>query len=71
MREVIDCCRRVTGREITVQEKPRRSGDPARLIAGSARARAELGWKPQFEKIDPIVESAWAWHAAHPNGYGD
>jgi UDP-glucose 4-epimerase len=71
VREVIDCCRRVSGREITVVEKPRRPGDPARLIAGSDRARTELGWEPRFAMIDPIVESAWAWHVAHPNGYGD
>jgi UDP-glucose 4-epimerase len=71
VREVIDCCRRVTGREIAVVEKPRRPGDPARLIAASDRINAELGWKPKFQKIDAIVESAWAWHVAHPNGYGD
>src|SRR5688572_12348568 len=62
VREVIDCCRRVSGREIAVVEKPRRPGDPARLIAGSDRARNELGWEPRFEKIEPIVTSAWKWH---------
>ncbi|HET6407041.1 MAG TPA: UDP-glucose 4-epimerase GalE [Chthoniobacteraceae bacterium] len=71
VREVIDCCRRVSEREIAVVEKPRRPGDPARLIAGSERARKELGWTPQYERIEPIVESAWAWHVSHPNGYGD
>ena len=71
VREVIDCCRQVSGREIAVVEKPRRAGDPARLIAGSDNARRELGWEPKFAKIQPIVESAWAWHVAHPHGYGD
>jgi UDP-glucose 4-epimerase len=71
VREVIDCCRTVSGREIAVVEKPRRPGDPARLIAGSERARTELEWEPRFEKIEPIVTSAWNWHLAHPNGYGD
>jgi UDP-glucose 4-epimerase len=71
VREVIDCCQRLSGHKIAVVEKPRRPGDPARLIAGSERARKELGWEPRFAKIDPIVESAWAWHVTHPNGYGD
>jgi UDP-glucose 4-epimerase len=30
-----------------------------------------LGWKPRFDSIDPILESAWRWHVAHPNGYDD
>ena len=47
----------------------RRPGDPARLVAGVGRARTELGWSPRFTQIDQIVESAWKWHKAHPNGY--
>ena len=70
VREVIDCCRSVTGREIAVREKPRRPGDPPRLIASSDRIRAELGWEPKFQNIRPIVESAWAWHLRNPQGYG-
>ena len=70
VREVIDCCRSVTGREIAVREKPRRPGDPPRLIASSDRIRAELGWEPKFQNIRPIVESAWAWHLKNPQGYG-
>ncbi|MFM8682502.1 MAG: UDP-glucose 4-epimerase GalE, partial [Chthoniobacterales bacterium] len=71
VREVIDCCRRITGREIAVHEKPRRAGDPPRLIASSDKIRAELGWEPKFQKIDAIVENAWAWHLKNPQGYGD
>jgi len=71
VRDVIDCCRRITGREIAVREKPRRPGDPPRLIASSERIRAELGWAPKFQNIDAIVESAWAWHLRHPEGYAD
>jgi UDP-glucose 4-epimerase len=70
VREVIDCCRSVTGREIAVREKPRRPGDPPRLIASSDRIRAELGWEPKFQNIQPIVESAWSWHLRNPQGYG-
>ncbi len=70
VREVIDCCRRVTGREIAVRERPRRPGDPPRLIASSDKIRTELGWAPKFQNIQPIVESAWAWHLRNPQGYG-
>ena len=50
---------------------PRRAGDPPRLVAASDKIQAELGWKPKFENILPIVESAWAWHVKQPNGYPD
>ena len=71
MREVIDVCREVTGKDIPVVEKPRRPGDPPRLIAASDKIKRELGWKPQFQDIRAIVESAWAWHLKFPDGYGD
>jgi len=71
VREVIDTCRRVTGVDIPAIEKPRRAGDPPRLIAASEKIRTELGWAPQFQDIETIVRSAWEWHVAHPTGYGD
>lgn len=71
VKEVIDCCRRVTGREIKALEKPRRAGDPPRLIAASDKIRRELGWQPKFQDIETIVRSAWAWHVKNPLGYGD
>ena len=71
VREVINACRKVTRHAIPTIEKPRRAGDPARLIASSEKARLSLGWKPQFENIEAIVESAWRWHGAHPGGYQD
>jgi UDP-glucose 4-epimerase len=71
VRQVIDACRKVTGRKIEVVEKPRRPGDPARLIAASDKIRHELGWKPQFQSLDRIIESAWKWHQKFPQGYGD
>jgi UDP-glucose 4-epimerase len=71
VREVIETCRQITGREIPVVEKPRRPGDPARLIAASDKIQRELGWMPKFQKIDAIVASAWKWHLANPDGYGD
>ncbi len=71
VREVVAACEKITGKPIPVVEKPRRPGDPARLIAGSAKIQKELGWKPRFQSIDAIIESAWAWHLRNPNGYGD
>jgi UDP-glucose 4-epimerase len=69
VREVIEAARRVTGHPIPVEERPRRAGDPARLIAGSDRIRSELGWKPAKDDIELILRDAWAWHQAHPDGY--
>ena len=71
VREVIDSCRKITGHKIATAEKPRRPGDPARLIAASDKIQRELGWRPQFQNIDAIIESAWRWHQKFPNGYGD
>src|SRR6202165_469443 len=62
VREVIDCCRKITGRKIDILEKPRRPGDPPRLIASSEKIKRELGWQPQFQSLDAIIESAWEWH---------
>ena len=69
MREVIAACEKVTARPIRVIEEPRRPGDPARLIASSEKIHSELGWSPRFQSIEPIIESAWKWHLAHPTGY--
>jgi UDP-glucose 4-epimerase len=71
VREVIAACEKVTGKPIKVVEKPRRPGDPARLIAGSDKIRTELGWTPKYQEIDKIVASAWAWHVRNPLGYQD
>ena len=68
-RQVTEAARRVTGRPIAVRECPRRPGDPAALVASSERARRELGWEPQFARPEEIIESAWRWHQAHPEGY--
>jgi UDP-glucose 4-epimerase len=71
VREVIESCRKITGREIPIVEKPRRPGDPARLVAASDKIQRELRWQPKFQNIDAIIESAWRWHQKFPNGYGD
>lgn len=61
VREVIETARKITGHAIPVVEAARRPGDPAVLVAASDRARAELGWKPRFEALETIVETAWRW----------
>lgn len=60
VREVIDSVRRVTGHPIPVEEAPRRDGDPAILVAASARAHRLLGWQPRHTGLDRIVADAWA-----------
>jgi len=71
VREVIRVCEKVSGKKIPSVEKPRRPGDPPKLVAAADRAIRELGWKPQFPKLETIVATAWAWHGKHPNGYPD
>ena len=71
VREVIDVARQVTGRKIPAEVGPRRPGDPPELVASSAKIARELGWKPQYPDLETIVETAWRWHEAHPDGYGD
>ena len=71
VREVIAACRKITRRKIHTVEKPRRPGDPARLIASSEKIKNELGWRPQFQSLDAIIESAWKWHQKYPDGYED
>ena len=62
VKQVVEAARAVTGHPIPVDLKPRRPGDPARLIASSARAQSELGWKPRTPEIERILASAWEWH---------
>ncbi len=71
VRQVIQACEKVVGQSIPALEKPRRAGDPPRLVASAAKAALELGWKPRYPKLEDIVATAWAWHKAHPNGYSD
>jgi UDP-glucose-4-epimerase GalE len=71
VRQVLDAAGRAAGKPVPYTIGPRRAGDPARLVASNARARAELGWQPRLDDLQTIVDTAWRWHAAHPNGYGD
>ena len=58
--EVIEAARRVTGREITIKNSPRRPGDPPALVADATKARRVLGWQPAHPGIETIVRDAWA-----------
>lgn len=69
VKEVVEIARKVTGHSIPAEVAPRRAGDPAVLIASSKKAVEELGWKPKYNSIDTVIETAWNWHKNHPNGY--
>lgn len=59
--EVIQMCRKVTGKEIPAVVGPRRPADPPTLVASAGKARAELGWAPRYADLETIVEHAWRW----------
>jgi UDP-glucose 4-epimerase len=61
VRQVVDAARHVTGRRIAVDVAPRRAGDPARLVASSARITRDFGWTPRHQSIEVIIASAWRW----------
>lgn len=67
--QVLETARQVTGKEIPAHVGPRRAGDPATLIAASDKIKSELSWKPEFQDLRLIIESAWRWMQKHPNGY--
>ena len=67
--EVIQAARKVTRIDIPAKLSRRRAGDPAVLVASSARAGAELGWKPHFSELETIIDSAWRWMGRNPQGY--
>jgi len=71
VREVLQVARQVTGRKIPAEVGPRRPGDPAELVASSDKITNELGWYPEYPDLETIIETAWRWHEAHPDGYGD
>ncbi len=71
VREVISAVSAASGKDVPFKEGPRRAGDPAVLVASSERLRRETGWVPGHSSLQEIVRTAWAWRAAHPNGFGD
>ena len=71
VKEIVEAARTVTGHELPAKIAPKRAGDPSTLIASSEKARHILNWKPKRTSIQTIIEDAWNWHQAHPDGYGD
>ena len=69
--QVLETARSVTGKSIPARMGPRRAGDPAVLIASSEKIKRELGWRPEYQDLRVIIESAWRWMQKHPNGYLD
>lgn len=71
VKEVIEEARKVTGHAIPTEVLPRRAGDPAQLIASSEKAKTLLGWKPEFEDLHTIIQTAWDWYKTYPRGFED
>ncbi|MGO9481034.1 MAG: UDP-glucose 4-epimerase GalE [Candidatus Kryptoniota bacterium] len=71
VRQVIQTCEKIVGKKISAVEKPRREGDPPRLIASAEKAIRDLGWRPKYSKLEDIVATAWSWHKKYPDGYPD
>ena len=69
VRAGIETAREVAGHPIPAKVEPRRAGDPAQLIASSEKAKSVLGWKPQYDDLRTIIQTAWDWHRSHPHGY--
>lgn len=69
VKQVIDIARKVTGVNIKAEDAKRRPGDPAILVASSQKVIKELGWKPKYDSLETIIETAWNWHKNNSNGY--
>ncbi|EKD67824.1 MAG: UDP-glucose 4-epimerase [uncultured bacterium] len=67
--EVLTAVENVTGKKLDIQFKERRPGDPDAIYADNTKAKSILGWEPKYTTIESIIETAWAWHSKHPNGY--
>lgn len=71
VKQVIDTAREVTGHPISTVVGDRRPGDPPKLVGSSEKIKKELGWEPKYPALADIIESAWKWHSANPDGYPD
>ena len=71
VREVIDKAKKITGIDFPVVEAARRAGDPAVLVASSAKFQRDFGWQMHYSDVETILRTAWDWHRSHPGGSGD
>ncbi len=68
VKEIVEAARSVIG-DFRVDIGPRRPGDPPTLYADASKIKRELGWSAQRTDVRSMIESAWRWFQAHPNGY--
>jgi UDP-glucose 4-epimerase len=61
VREVVAAAKKVTGINFTVEEAPRRAGDPPQLVADSTKLRSLTGWQPRYDDLEFIIRTAWKW----------
>ena len=59
--EILACFEKM-GTPVPYSYKPRRAGDPTRLVADSTLVRAQLGWTTQYADVETIIRSAYNWH---------
>lgn len=71
VKEIISACEEIVGKPIAQTMASRRPGDPPRLVADPTKLKTQLGWKPKYADIKDTIATAWAWHQANPNGYGN
>lgn len=71
VKEMITAAEEVTKQDIKVVQGKRRAGDPAQLVASSAKAKEILKWSPKYTNVKDIIAAAWIWHTKHPNGFED
>jgi UDP-glucose 4-epimerase len=70
VREVVAAAKKITGVDFPVVEAARRSGDPAVLVASSAKFAQDFAWQMRYSDLPTILQTAWDWHRAYPDGYG-
>ena len=70
VREVVAQAKKITGVDFPVVEATRRSGDPAVLVASSAKFQQDFPWQMRYSDLPTILQTAWDWHRAYPDGYG-
>ena len=69
VKEVLQEVEKVSGKKVPYHIGERRLGDPPVLIASSEKIMKTLNWKPRYNTLEQIVESAWRWHSSHPDGF--
>ncbi|HUV71569.1 MAG TPA: UDP-glucose 4-epimerase GalE [Clostridia bacterium] len=68
-KEILEMVKKVSGIDFKVEIGPRREGDPEAVYADNGKIKKVLGWEPKYSELKTIIESAWKWHQAHPQGF--